>query len=150
MLHVELMKKVESSDNNDKDCLEVEGDGGYNVENDGNIRDEYFDVNMEPPRVHDVASAPGHEGDVLDVPTLEERPNQETTASAPTPKRQRPGFLDRPGLTGQASPEKQRAKLLVGQAGPIWTGLTSPGQVGLENQRALVCSLVRTEFSGPA
>ncbi|GMN22898.1 hypothetical protein TIFTF001_049035 [Ficus carica] len=89
MLHVELIKNVESSDNNEKDCLEVEGDGGCNVENDGNIRDEYFDVNMEPPRVYDAASAPGHEGDVLDVPTLEERPNQETTASAPTPKRQR-------------------------------------------------------------
>ncbi|GMN47336.1 hypothetical protein TIFTF001_016518 [Ficus carica] len=89
MLHVELMKKVESSDNNDKDYLEVEGDGGCNVENDGNIRDEYFDVNIEPPRVYDAASAPGHEGDVLDVPILEERPNQETTTSAPTPKRQR-------------------------------------------------------------
>ncbi|GMN59988.1 hypothetical protein TIFTF001_029085 [Ficus carica] len=59
MLHVELMKNVEN---------------------------EYFDVNMEPPRVYDAASAPGHEGDVLDVPTLEERPNQETRAFAPTPK----------------------------------------------------------------
>ena len=89
MLHVELLKKVENSDDNDKDGLEVEGDGGCNLENDGNIRDEYFDVNMEPPRVYDAASAPGNEGDVFDVPTLEERPNQETTASAPTPKRQR-------------------------------------------------------------
>ncbi|GMN44774.1 hypothetical protein TIFTF001_013960 [Ficus carica] len=87
MPHVELMKKVESSDNNDKVSLEVEGDGGYNMKNDGNIRDEYFDVNMEAPRVYDAASAPGHE--FLDVPTLEERSNQETTASALTPKRQR-------------------------------------------------------------
>ena len=75
MLHVELMKKVESSDNNDKDDLEVEGDGGCNMENDGNIWDEYFNVNMEPPRVYDAASAPGNEGDVLDVSTLEEHPN---------------------------------------------------------------------------
>ncbi|GMN26126.1 hypothetical protein TIFTF001_050408 [Ficus carica] len=74
MLYVELMKKVESSDNNDKDGLEVEGDGGCNIKNNENIRDEYFDVNMEPPRVYDAASAPGHEGDVLDVPTSEERP----------------------------------------------------------------------------
>ncbi|GMN47002.1 hypothetical protein TIFTF001_016188 [Ficus carica] len=89
MLYVELLKKVENSDDNDKDVLEVEGDGGCNLENDGNIRDVYFDVNMEPPRVYDAASVPGNEGDVFDVPTLEERPNQETTASAPTPKRQR-------------------------------------------------------------
>ncbi|GMN48175.1 hypothetical protein TIFTF001_017352 [Ficus carica] len=89
MLHVELMKKVESSDNNDKVALEVEGDEGCNMENDGNIRYEYFDVNMEAPRVYDTASAPGCECDVLDVPILEERPNQETTAYAPTPKRQR-------------------------------------------------------------
>ena len=27
MLHVELMKKIENSDDNDKDGLEVEGDG---------------------------------------------------------------------------------------------------------------------------
>ena len=86
MLHVELMKKVENSDNNDKVSLEVEGDGGCNMKNDENIQDEYFDVNMEAPRVYNAASAPGHEGDVLDVPTLEERPNQETTASATTPK----------------------------------------------------------------
>ncbi|GMN44939.1 hypothetical protein TIFTF001_014131 [Ficus carica] len=89
MLHVELMKKVESSDNNDKYGLEVEGDGGCNMENDGNIRDEYFDVNMNPPRVYDAASAPGNESDILDVPILEERPNQETMASVLTPKRQR-------------------------------------------------------------
>ncbi|GMN70200.1 hypothetical protein TIFTF001_039245 [Ficus carica] len=89
MLHVELMKNVENSDDNDKDGLKVEGDGGCNLKNDGNIRDEYFNVNMEPPRVYDAASAPGNEGDVFDVPTLEERPNQETTASVPTPKRQR-------------------------------------------------------------
>ncbi|GMN22663.1 hypothetical protein TIFTF001_043557 [Ficus carica] len=89
MLYVELLKKVENSDDNNKDGLEVEGDGGCNLENDGNIRDVYFDVNTEPPRVYDAASAPGNEGDVFDVPTLEERPNQETTASAPTPKRQR-------------------------------------------------------------
>ncbi|GMN44905.1 hypothetical protein TIFTF001_014100 [Ficus carica] len=59
------------------------------MKNDGNIRDEYFNVNMEPPRVYDADSAPGNEGDVLDVPTLEERPNHETMASVPTPKRQR-------------------------------------------------------------
>ncbi|GMN67040.1 hypothetical protein TIFTF001_036105 [Ficus carica] len=86
MLHVELMKKVESSDNNDKDGLEVEGDGGCSLENDENIRDEYFDVNIEPPRVYDAAFAPGHEGDVLDVPTLEECPNQETTDICPNSK----------------------------------------------------------------
>ncbi|GMN47368.1 hypothetical protein TIFTF001_016545 [Ficus carica] len=89
MLHVELMKKVENSDDNDKDGFEVEGDGGRNMENDGNIQYEYFNVNIEPPRVYDAASAPGNEGEVLDVPNLEECPNQETTASAPTPKRQR-------------------------------------------------------------
>ncbi|GMN59509.1 hypothetical protein TIFTF001_028601 [Ficus carica] len=88
MLYFELMKKVENSDDNDNDGLEVESDGGCNMKNDGNIRDEYFNVNMEPLRVYDVASAPGNEGDILDVPTLEKRPNQETTASAPTPKRQ--------------------------------------------------------------
>ncbi|GMN23998.1 hypothetical protein TIFTF001_047604 [Ficus carica] len=89
MMYVELMKNVKNSDDNDNDGLKVERDGGCNMENDGNIRDEYFNVNMEPPRVYDATSAPGNEGDVLDVPTLEERPNQETTASAPTPKRQR-------------------------------------------------------------
>ncbi|GMN63072.1 hypothetical protein TIFTF001_032155 [Ficus carica] len=86
MLHVELMKKVESSDNNDKVSLEVDGDGGCNMKNDGNIKDEYFDVNMEALRVYDAASIPGCEYDVLDVPTFEEHSNQETTTSAPTPK----------------------------------------------------------------
>ena len=59
--------------------LEVEGDDRCNTENDGNIRDEYFDVDIETPRVYDAISALGCKGDVLDVPTLEERTNQETT-----------------------------------------------------------------------
>ncbi|GMN60741.1 hypothetical protein TIFTF001_029835 [Ficus carica] len=64
MLHVELMKKVESSDNNDKVALEVEGDEGCHMENDGNVRDEYFDIDMEVLRFYDAASAPSCEGDV--------------------------------------------------------------------------------------
>ncbi|GMN58751.1 hypothetical protein TIFTF001_027850 [Ficus carica] len=150
MLHVELMKNVESSDNNDKDNLEVEGDGGYNMENDGNIRDEYFDVNMEPSRVYDAATTPGHKGDVLDVPTLEERLNQKTTASAPTPKRQRSCIeVDLTGLTGpgQASPKNQRAPICLLD---FRTDLTGPGQAGPENQGAPIFSLdFRTDLTGP-
>ncbi|GMN59533.1 hypothetical protein TIFTF001_028620 [Ficus carica] len=85
MLYVELMKKVE-------DGLEVEGDGGCNMENDGNIRDEFFNVNMEPQNYNNIKWWPI-------------KPVQKTRSGSDRPNRGRPSRSgkhgsDRTGLTG--------------------------------------------------
>ncbi|XP_024018361.1 uncharacterized protein LOC112090682 [Morus notabilis] len=85
MLHVELIKKDECGEGNVKEGLEVEENEECNKENDGIIRDKYFDVNMEASELYDAGSAPGCEGDRIDKPTLKEHPRRETSASAPTP-----------------------------------------------------------------
>ncbi|EXC21921.1 hypothetical protein L484_011086 [Morus notabilis] len=70
MLHVELIKKDECGEGNEKEGLEVEENEECNKEHFGIIRDEYFDVNMEASELYDAGFAPRREGDRLDKPTL--------------------------------------------------------------------------------
>jgi len=65
MIHVELIKK---------EGVEAEENEECNEENDGIIRDGYFDVNILASELHDAGSVPGHEGDRLEKPTLNEHP----------------------------------------------------------------------------
>jgi len=90
MIHVELIKKVEVGEGIEKEGVEAEENEECNEENDGIIRDGYFEVNILASEPHDAGSAPGREGDRLEKPTPNEHPCRETSASAPTPVQEIP------------------------------------------------------------
>ena len=60
VLHIELVEKNE--------CDEDESNERYEKKVEEVLQDDYFDVDIEAPRVYDAASAQGQKGDILDEP----------------------------------------------------------------------------------
>ncbi|KAG8369740.1 hypothetical protein BUALT_Bualt14G0045200 [Buddleja alternifolia] len=92
IIYVELIKKGELQKGNDKGVFKVV-DEKYDDENDESCRNEYFNINVEEPRVYDITSASGCEGDILnELMSGENVLHQDTIsiASALTPNRQSP------------------------------------------------------------
>ena len=76
VLHIELIEKNE--------CDEDERNKVCKKEIEEVIRDDYFDVDVEAPRVYDADSTQGQKGDRLDEPTSEQTLHREAVTSAPT------------------------------------------------------------------